>query len=128
MALQRNGNRVTMPIDGAPAVPVLANLIVVRSATGAAVSTAGQQGFLGVTVEPSDPSGYTGIQLDFIVQITAGANITSGQEVCSNAVGQAVPAFISSSGTPVQQVVGTAMNTALSGNLVDVLLNPSLVN
>jgi len=128
MALQRIGNRSTFPFDGAPAATIGQYLIAVTSlvnAGNAALASGPYNlGFIGITVEPTDPKGYAGVQQDDIAQVVAGANVTAGQQLTSNSIGQAVPISESASGGALQLVIGTALNTALSGNLVDVMLNP----
>ncbi|HXE63223.1 MAG TPA: hypothetical protein VN519_06755 [Bryobacteraceae bacterium] len=129
MAYQHTGRRRTFTVDGAPTTPVGANLIVIVSTVNqgaVALSTANAQPFAGVTGEPSDSDGNVAVQIDDICQIIAGATITAGQQVASNAIGQAVPIVPNTTGAIVAQVVGTAVTNATSGNLVDVLINPEL--
>jgi hypothetical protein len=125
MAFQRVGTRITRPVDGAPATGLASNTIVVATATGVAKSGAKAVPFFGVTQGASDAKGYADIQTDNVVQILAGGTIAAGASVASDANGLAVSVTPAGTGS-LTQVVGTAITAAVSGGLVDVLLNPQL--
>lgn len=127
MALQRPQNVITMPFDAAAG----AFRIVMASGTNAgnaAVSTASALGFIGVTVEPSSAGASlsAAVATAGVVQIVAGGSITAGNLVESNSTGAAVARTPAASGSAVKQIVGVALNTAASGALVDVLIQPQL--
>ena len=126
MAQATVGDRRTYSFDAA----TVSNLIVAMStvnAGNAAVANTTNLALVGVTVEPTDPNLLAAVQRSGDVQIVAGANITGGALVGSNALGQAVPVTATSSETVEQGVIGVARNTALSGNLVDVQLGIRVV-
>lgn len=129
MAKQGVYDRFTMAIDGAPATPVAAGLIIAASTVNAGngeLCIAGTVNILGVTIETTDANGYAGVRLEGIVNVTCGANVTSGQRVRSDAAGKAVPFTPAAAGAgTLKGTLGIAMSTALSGNSVEVLIDRS---
>ena len=117
MAQQTVGQRRTFSFDAATVKHTLV-MASTTNAGNAAVANATTLALIGVTVESTDPNLLATVQETGDVQIIAGANITGGSLVGSDANGHAVTV----SGSNSQLVIGVARNTALSGNLVDVIL------
>lgn len=129
MALQGARSEITMPVTGGAAGAVGANRIVVVDASNAgnvAVSIAAQKGFIGITKEKTDNLGYAGIRTEGIAQVVAGGTITAGDYIASDANGAAVTIVPATSGA-VKQVIGIALNSAVSATFVEVKIQPMLV-
>lgn len=126
--LQGDRSDITLPITGSATTPVPSGIIVVADAANpgnAAVSTAAQNGFVGVTIDDTGKNGYTTVRTKGIVQIRTGAAVAAGDQVASNANGKAVPQTVAASGAGVKQIVGVALTSAATADvLVDVLLQP----
>jgi hypothetical protein len=80
---------------------------------------------LGVTVAASDTRQWVPVALAGIIQVTAGGTITVGALLGFDTSGQAVAITPSGSGTTLRGCIGTALNAAVSGGLVDVAFHPS---
>ena len=95
----------------------------------AILAPAKSQYILGVLDEIPDANGVASIQLDGIASVNVGAqNITAGQKVTSDGSGNAAPLGVSASGTALNGYLGIALNSALAGNFVDVLISQSIAN
>jgi hypothetical protein len=74
----------------------------------------------GVSKYDAASGGKVGVIREGVVPITAGAAVTSGQQVMADATGQAIPYVWAGAAVPV--VVGTAITDATTGNDVFVAL------
>ncbi len=111
--------------------PVAANTILVASATAGSLAVAGLYAgkFIGVNTEATDTNGYAFVQTIGTVQVRVGAvAVVAGDRITSDASGLALATGASASGTILKQIIGIAMNSAAAGALVDVFLQPDLVN
>ena len=121
------GFRKSFLFDNATATNIIAqNQIAAASLVNndsAALASGNSVQIIGVTAEPTDTYGYAAVQLNEIAQVRVGStNISVGQKVTSDANGNATPFTPSASGTVERGVLGTALQSATAGNLVDVLI------
>jgi hypothetical protein len=132
MAKQGDRSDDTVFVTGSIATPVASGTILAADPANpgnAKVSTAGLRGFMGVTLNVTQPDGYVLYRSAHYVQIIVGAStVNAGDLVTSDASGLAATFTPAASGGAVKQVVGVALNTATTGTLVDVLLQPMLSN
>lgn len=128
MALQGDRSDITLPVTGGAAGAVAAYVILVADpaiAGNAKLSGAAGVGFVGVTKELTDTLGYAAVRTAGIARVRVGATtVTAGDQVASDASGLATTQAVAASGAAVKQIVGVALNTATTGTLVDVLLQP----
>jgi hypothetical protein len=123
-----NREDITRKINTAPATQVLKGTIItgVVNSDDGQISTAGQLGYVGVTIEKSDPKGYVGLQSFGEIMGRAGAAIQRHQLLASDATGRFVP-FTPLGAGAAKQVLGYALANANNAeDLVRVMLMPTL--
>lgn len=79
---------------------------------------------IGATVEASDANNAAAVALGGVVKVVAGGTITRGDRVASDANGAAVSITIAASGTTLRYIAGVALQSGVSGDIIEVLLQP----
>ena len=113
---------ITRPVTTTPATVVPAGTIIACSAGVYAAAAAKALGFVGVTYENSDTRGYAGIATEEEVDVLLGGTVTEGQDLTSNASGQAI-AYVYNGAGAQTMVIGQARAAGVSGNLVRMKLS-----
>jgi hypothetical protein len=80
--------------------------------------------FIGVVGAEGSAGGYAPIHLVGVVKVRAGASVTAGNKIGSDSAGLGVPITLAATGANVRQVCGTALTSAASGELFDMLIQP----
>lgn len=80
--------------------------------------------FVGVVGPEGSAGGYAPVIVLGIAKVRAGASVTAGNKIGSDSAGLGVPIALAASGANVRQVCGTALTSAASGELFDMLIQP----
>jgi hypothetical protein len=118
---------VTNGVAGTPAKGYIVKADASNSGN-AIIAGANAIPLIGVTLAACDADGYCAIRTRGIVQIVVGGStVTVGDKVGSDSAGKATTITPLGSFGAAKGVIGTALTTATTGNLVDVLIDKETI-
>lgn len=89
-------------------------------------SVSAARDFIGVVTPEGGANNYIPVQLIGVAKVRAGAAVTAGNKITSDAAGEGIPITLAAAAANVRQVCGTALTSAADGELFDMLIQPML--
>lgn len=89
-------------------------------------SVSAARDFIGVVTPEGGSNNYVPTQLVGIAKVRAGAAVTAGNKITSDAAGEGIPITLAAAAANVRQVCGTALTSAADGEIFDMLIQPML--
>jgi hypothetical protein len=89
-------------------------------------SVSAARDFIGVVAPEGSSANLIPVQIVGVAKVRAGAAVTAGNKITSDAAGEGIPITLAAAAANVRQVCGTALTSAADGELFDMLIQPML--